>query len=109
MGRAAVTAVLLVAAACSREAPLVSRAPGAPRSVVLRNVRVFDAPRDLVWKAFTESERLMQWWGPKGFTMLVAKLDLRPGGVFHYSMRSPDGRAMYYYPLSSLRAETISR
>jgi len=45
MGRAAVTAVLLVAAACSREAPLVSRAPGAPRSVVLRNVRVFDAPR----------------------------------------------------------------
>ena len=71
--------------------------------------RVFDAPRDLVWKAFTESERLMQWWGPKGFTMLVAKLDLRPGGVFHYSMRSPDGRAMYYYPLSSLRAATISR
>src|SRR5438876_5696094 len=45
MGRAAVTAVLLVAAACSREAPLVSRAPGAPRSVVLRNVPVSDAPR----------------------------------------------------------------
>ncbi len=57
--------------------------------------RVFDAPRELVWKAFTESERLMRWWGPKGFTMQVAKLDLRPGGVFHYCMRSPDGRDMW--------------
>jgi len=57
--------------------------------------RVFDAPRDLVWKAFTESERLLQWWGPKGFTMRVAKLDLRPSGVFHYSMRSPEGRDMW--------------
>lgn len=57
--------------------------------------RVFDAPRERVWKAFTESERLMRWWGPKGFTMQVAKLDLRPGGVFHYGMRSPDGHAMW--------------
>ena len=57
--------------------------------------RVFDAPRDLVWKAFTEPERLMQWWGPKGYTMLTCKVDLRPGGVFHYSMRSPDGREMW--------------
>jgi uncharacterized protein YndB with AHSA1/START domain len=57
--------------------------------------RVFDAPRDLVWKAFTERERLIRWWGPKGFTMQAAKLDLRPGGVFHYSMRSPDGRDMW--------------
>ena len=57
--------------------------------------RVFDAPRDLIWKAFTEPERLMQWWGPKGFTMLTCKVDLRPGGVFHYSMRSPDGREMW--------------
>ncbi len=53
--------------------------------------RVFDAPRDLVWKAFTERERLMQWWGPKGFTMLDAKLDLRSGGVFLYGVRSPCG------------------
>jgi uncharacterized protein YndB with AHSA1/START domain len=57
--------------------------------------RVFDAPRDLVWKALTESESLMQWWGPKGYTMLTCRLDLRPGGVFHYSMRSPDGREMW--------------
>jgi uncharacterized protein YndB with AHSA1/START domain len=57
--------------------------------------RVFDAPRELVFQAFTESERLAQWWGPKGFAMLVSRLDLRPGGVFHYQMRSPDGRAMW--------------
>src|SRR5512143_3627345 len=46
--------------------------------------RVLDAPRDLVWKAWTEPERLMHWWGPKGFVMQTVKLDLRPGGVFHY-------------------------
>jgi uncharacterized protein YndB with AHSA1/START domain len=57
--------------------------------------RVFDAPRELVWKACTESERLAQWWGPKGFAISVRKLDLRPGGVFHYSMRTPDGREMW--------------
>ena len=57
--------------------------------------RVFDAPRDLVWKAVTESDRLMHWWGPKGFTMLVCKVDLRHGGVFQYAMRSPQGQEMW--------------
>ncbi|MEP7146680.1 MAG: SRPBCC domain-containing protein [bacterium] len=57
--------------------------------------RVINAPRDLVFKSFTESERLKQWWGPKGFTMKVANLDLRPGGAFHYSMVSPDGIEMW--------------
>jgi len=57
--------------------------------------RVFDAPRERIWKAFTESERLMKWSGPKGFALRVEKLDLRPGGVFHYRMRSPDGRDMW--------------
>jgi uncharacterized protein YndB with AHSA1/START domain len=57
--------------------------------------RVFDAPRELVWKAFTEPDRLAHWWGPQGFTMLVRTLDLRPGGVFHYAMRSPDGQVMW--------------
>lgn len=55
--------------------------------------RTFNAPRELVWKAFTEPERLMHWWGPKGFTMRGAKVDLRPGGVFHYSMQGPGGGA----------------
>jgi len=57
--------------------------------------RVFDAPRELVYKVFTEAERMAQWWGPKGFTTLVTKLDLRPGGIFHYQMRSPDGHEMW--------------
>ncbi|MFI5381028.1 MAG: SRPBCC domain-containing protein [Tepidisphaerales bacterium] len=57
--------------------------------------RVFDAPRERVFKAWTEPERLAEWWGPKGFTMRVCKLDLRPGGVFHYCMRAPDGRDMW--------------
>ena len=43
----------------------------------------FDASRDRVWKAWTERERLMQWFGPKGFTMPTANLDFRPGGIFH--------------------------
>ncbi|RJG10611.1 SRPBCC domain-containing protein [Pseudomonas cavernicola] len=57
--------------------------------------RTFDAPRDLVFKAWTEVDRLAQWWGPKGFKMLVSTLDLRPGGVFHYGMRAPNGQDMW--------------
>lgn len=57
--------------------------------------RTFDAPRELVFDAWSKSEHLARWWGPKGFTMIVAKLDFRPGGIFHYSMRSPDGHEMW--------------
>jgi uncharacterized protein YndB with AHSA1/START domain len=57
--------------------------------------RIFDAPRALVFKAWTEAERLAQWWGPKNFTMGVVRHDLRPGGYFHYSMRSPQGDEMW--------------
>src|SRR5262245_62679727 len=57
--------------------------------------RVFDAPRELVFKAQAESERLERWWGAKGFTTRVIKLDFRPSGVFHYSMRTPDGPEMW--------------
>lgn len=57
--------------------------------------RVFDAPRQLVWDAWTQAHRLAEWWGPKGSTMKVAKLDLRPGGTFHYSMATPDGHEMW--------------
>lgn len=57
--------------------------------------RVLNAPRELVWKALTEAERLEHWWGPKGFTSRVHKLELRPGGIFLYSQRTPDGREMW--------------
>ena len=57
--------------------------------------RIFDAPRELVFRVWTEAEHLKQWFGPKGFTMLVAKMDFRPGGMFHYCMHSPNGKEMW--------------
>jgi uncharacterized protein YndB with AHSA1/START domain len=57
--------------------------------------RVFDAPRDKVWKAWTETERLKQWWGPAGFKVHTCKVDLRPGGSFLYGMTAPDGTDMW--------------
>jgi uncharacterized protein YndB with AHSA1/START domain len=57
--------------------------------------RTFDAPRDVMWKAWTESEQLAKWFGPKGVTIVSAKNDLRLGGVFHYGMRTPDGTVMW--------------
>ena len=53
--------------------------------------RVFEAPRELVWKAWTEAERLERWWGPKGCPVTVNRLEVRPGGLFHYSMALPNG------------------
>jgi uncharacterized protein YndB with AHSA1/START domain len=60
--------------------------------VIMRNV---NAPRERVWRAWTEEESLGQWWGPKGFDIVSVKLDLRPGGTFHYLLRSPDGLEMW--------------
>jgi uncharacterized protein YndB with AHSA1/START domain len=57
--------------------------------------RVFDVSREMLWKCFTEPERMKQWWGPKGFTVMVSKMDLRPGGTYLYGMRSPDGQDMW--------------
>ena len=57
--------------------------------------RVFDAPRDLVWKAFTEPQRMKEWWGPKGATVIKSEMDLRPGGSYHYAMRTPDGATIW--------------
>ena len=55
-------------------------------------VRVFDAPRELVWKVWTDPKYVMQWWGPKGFTAPVCKMDFRVGGKLLCCMRSPDGQ-----------------
>ena len=53
--------------------------------------RIFDAPRELVWKAWTDPKYIMQWWGPKGFTAPFCEMDFRVGGKFLLSMRTPDG------------------
>jgi uncharacterized protein YndB with AHSA1/START domain len=54
--------------------------------------RVFDAPRELVWKAWTDPKYVMQWWGPKGCTAPFCKMDFRVGGKFLICMRTPDGQ-----------------
>ncbi len=58
--------------------------------------RVFDAPSELVFRAWTEPERLVRWWGAKGFTTSYCKIDLRPGGVFHYHLEAPNGRCLRF-------------
>jgi len=52
--------------------------------------RIFDAPRELVWKAWTEPELVMRWWGPKGFTAPAAEIDFRVGGKILFAMQSAD-------------------
>jgi uncharacterized protein YndB with AHSA1/START domain len=66
--------------------------------------RVFDAPREFVWKAFTELERMAQWWGPRGFTNPVCELDVRPGGAIRIHMRGPDGTV---YPRTGVYREIV--
>ena len=62
-----------------------------PADRVLKIERVFDAPRSLVFKAWTEPEHITKWWGPRGFKSTVLKSDLRPGGAYRIHMLGPDG------------------
>jgi len=57
--------------------------------------RVFDAPPELVWRAWTEPEHFARWYGPTGFTLPVCEIDLRVGGRHVWGMRSPDGQEMF--------------
>jgi uncharacterized protein YndB with AHSA1/START domain len=61
-----------------------------PRSII--GTRVFDAPRELVWTAWTDPKHLAQWWGPNGFSTTTSAFDMRPGGVWRFVMHGPDGR-----------------
>lgn len=54
--------------------------------------REFNAPRDLVWKAWTDPEYVVHWWGPEGFTAPDARIDFRVGGKYLFCMRSPEGQ-----------------
>jgi uncharacterized protein YndB with AHSA1/START domain len=60
-----------------------------PRSIIA--TRGFDAPRELVFEAWTDPKHLVQWWGPTGFTTTVRTIDVRPGGVWRFVMHGPDG------------------
>lgn len=67
-----------------------ARTPGSGRDLVL--TRDFDAPRRLVWQAWTEPDRFKLWWGPKDFTSPACQIDLRIGGRYLFCMRSPEGQ-----------------
>lgn len=57
--------------------------------------RVLDAPRDLVWKVWTDEAHLARWFGPKGCPIFSSKLDFKVGGTYHYGMRMPNGDEMW--------------
>jgi uncharacterized protein YndB with AHSA1/START domain len=60
------------------------------RSIVIS--RTIDAPRDLVFAAWTDTRHLAEWWGPNGFSTTTSAFDMRPGGVWRFVMHGPDGR-----------------
>jgi len=65
---------------------------------------LFNAPRELVFKVWTDPKHVAQWWGPRGFTNPVCELDLRPGGAILIHMRSPDG---IVYPMTGVFQEVV--
>src|SRR6185436_11510767 len=62
----------------------------ADREIVL--TRLLGAPRELVWKVWTDPGHVAAWWGPTGFTTTTQAMEVRPGGVWRYVMHGPDGR-----------------
>lgn len=57
----------------------------------IRVTRILNAPRELVFKVWTDPKHLVQWWGPKGFTITTHSIDVRPGGIWRFVMHGPDG------------------
>lgn len=74
----------------------------------ITGTRVFDAPRELVWKVWTEPEHVAQWWGPNGFTNTISEMNVAPGGVWLFTMHGPDGRN-YRNEISYIEVEKPSR
>ena len=74
----------------------------AARAIVI--TRVFDAPRELVWEAWTDPRHVVHWWGPNGFTTTIEKMDVRPGGVWKQVMHGPDGTD---YPNKSVFTKVV--
>ena len=74
----------------------------ADREIVI--TRVFDAPRERVFNAMIDPKQVVQWWGPKGFTTTIEKMDVRPGGVWKHVMHGPDGTD---YPNKSVFIEIV--
>jgi uncharacterized protein YndB with AHSA1/START domain len=74
----------------------------ADREIVIS--RVFEAPRELVWEAWTNPEHVARWWGPRGFTATIKKMEVRVGGVWEQTLHGPDGAN---YPNKSVFKEVV--
>jgi uncharacterized protein YndB with AHSA1/START domain len=74
----------------------------ADREIVIS--REFSTPRELVWAAWTDPKQVVKWWGPRGFTMTIEEMDVRPGGVWRHVMHGPDGAN---YPNKSVFKEVV--
>lgn len=72
------------------------------REIVI--MREFDAPRELLWEAWTNPKLVAQWWGPDGFTTEIETMDVRVGGVWRLTMTGPDGKR---YPNASVFREIV--
>jgi uncharacterized protein YndB with AHSA1/START domain len=81
---------------------MIADAITAERTVTI--TRVFDAPRELVFKLWTDPKHMAQWWGPRGFTNPVCELDVRVGGKIRIDMRAPDGTV---YPMTGTFREIM--
>ncbi|MEK8132818.1 SRPBCC domain-containing protein [Paenibacillus filicis] len=68
---------------------------------VLTMERVFDAPRELVFEAYSTAEHLKHWWGPRGWTLSACTVDFRPGGIWHYCMKCIDKNQGDFYGFES--------
>ncbi len=77
--------------------------PSADNEIII--ARVFDAPRELVWRAFTDPKHVVNWWGPNGFTTEIETMEVRPGGVWKHTMIGPDGAR---YPNKSIFKEVVA-
>lgn len=93
-----IAALCALTAACGspeKKDPLAEAAVAPPPVQDIVIEREFNAPRDRVWKAWTQPSQIKRWWGPKHFTAPVAKTDVREGGKYLFAMKGPDGK-MYW-------------
>jgi uncharacterized protein YndB with AHSA1/START domain len=84
--------------------PPSAKGPNFSPNAKLVLTRIFDAPRDLVFKVWTDPKHVALWWGPHGFTTTIHEMDVRPGGAWCYSMRGPDGKD---YPFNGEYVEVV--
>ena len=84
--------------------PQPAKGPAFSPKAELLLTRTFDAPRELVFKVWTDPKHVAQWWGPTGFTTTVEEMDVRPGGAWRYSMLGPDGKE---YPFDGTYVEVV--